>query len=60
MTIKLVYFQLGNGMNMDEVMKTMSQRNAKKIYIFFIRTLKYIIIILYIYYNILFIFIFTV
>lgn len=60
MTIKLVYYQLGNGMNMDEVMKTMSQRNAKKIYIFFIRTLKYIIIILYIYYNILFIFIFTV
>lgn len=60
MTIKLVYYQLGNGMNMDEVMKTMSQRNAKKIYTFFIRTLKYIIIILYIYYNILFIFIFTV
>lgn len=55
MTFILVYYlQLGSGMNMYEMMKIMSQRNIKKV--FFIRTFKYIIIILYIYYNILFIF----
>lgn len=58
MTFILVYYQLGRGMNLYEIMKILSHVNAKNI--FFIRTLKYIIIILYIYYNILFIFIFTV
>jgi len=30
MTFILVYYHLGNGINMDEIMKIMSQRNAKK------------------------------
>lgn len=45
-----------NGLNMDEITKIIATNKYKKI--FFARTLKYIIIILYINYNILYIFIF--